>query len=129
MSYKTFRMWQAIMGVFIGGTVGASVAAGNWFIPIPVIIIAMVVLYILRGRIKEVYTDERTYTIAYKAARLTVGISTIGMALLGAVFLAASHGNSSELSQIGFTLEYATCALLVINYIAYYFYSRRLGGR
>ena len=129
MSYKTFRTWQAIMGMIIGGTVGASVAAGNWFIPIPAIIIAALLIYILRKRVKDVYADERTYTIAYKAARLTLAVAAIGMALTGGIFLGAGRGNSPELSQIGYTLEYATCALLVINYIAYYFYSRQLGGR
>lgn len=128
MSYKTFRMWQAFMGMIIGGVVGASVGMGNWIVPILTILTCMLIMLILRRRVKEVYADERTYTIAYKAARLTLSVAAIGMALVGAVFLAASRGNSPSLAQAGYALEYATCGLLLINYFAYIYYNKKLGG-
>ena len=129
MSYKTFRMWQAIMGMIIGGVIGASVAMGNWIVPIATIIIVMLIMIMLRRGVKEIYADERTYAIAYKAARLTLSVAGIGMALVGAVLLAASHGDTSAMAQVGYTLEYATCGLLIVNYIAYIYYSRKLGGK
>jgi uncharacterized membrane protein len=129
MSYKTFRMVQAFIGMAIGSIMGVSVAEGNWIIPIPTIIIAMVVIIVLRRRVKEIVQDERTYAVAYKAARLTLAVTAIGMAVVGAVLLAASRGGSSDLRQVGFALEYATCGLLIINYITYAYYDRKLGGK
>jgi uncharacterized membrane protein len=49
--------------------------------------------------------------------------------LIGAVLLAVSHGSNSDIARVGFTLEYVTCALLIINVLAYTYYSRKLGGR
>ncbi len=129
MSYKTFRMWQAIIGMIIGGVVGASVAMENWVVPVIAVIGGILVMIMLRRRVKEVYADERTYTIAYKAARLTIAVTGIGMALAGAVLLAASRGETSAMAQVGFALEYATCGLLIIYYIAYIYYNRKLGGK
>ena len=129
MSYNTYRKWQAIMGMIIGGVTGASVGMGNWIAPIITIVICVSVMMVIRGRVKEIVADERTFTIAEKAARLTLQIVAIGMAIIGAIFLVISRGESSTLTQTGFALVYATCALLVINYIAYYYYNKKLGGR
>jgi uncharacterized membrane protein len=129
MSYNTFRKWQAIMGMIIGGVTGASVGLGNWIAPIITIIICISVMMVLRRRVKEIVADERTSTVAEKAARLTLQVVAIGMAIIGAIFLIIGRGESSTLTQTGFALEYATCALLVINYIAYHYYNKKLGGR
>jgi uncharacterized membrane protein len=129
MSYKTFRMWQGIMGMVIGGVTGLSVALGVWIVPIPVIFVGLIIITILRRRVKEVIADERTYAVAEKAARLTFQIAVIGLAAIGIVLLVVSHGTSHELTQTGFAFEYAACALLVINALAYNYYSRKLGGK
>ena len=129
MSYKTYRMWQSIIGMVIGGVTGVSVALGIWIIPIPVILIGVLMITILRRRVKEIVADERNYTIVEKASRLTLQIAIIGMAASGIVLLTLSHGESQGLTQAGFALEYAACALLVINSLAYTYYNRKLGGK
>jgi uncharacterized membrane protein len=129
MSYNTFWKWQAIMGGIIGGVTGAFIGMGNWMVIIITVIICVSIMIILRRRVKEIVADERTHTIAGKAARMTLQIVAIGMAMIGAILLVVSRGESPALTQTGFTLEYTTCALLVINYVAYYYYSKRLGGR
>jgi uncharacterized membrane protein len=129
MRYTTFRKLQAIMGMIIGGVTGVSVAVGNWIVPVFIIIICVLIMMSLRRRVKEIVNDERTYAIAEKAARLTIQIIAIGMAIAGAILLVISRGKSPVITQAGFALEYATCALLIINYIAYYYYSKKLSGR
>ena len=69
MSYKKYRMWQAIIGMIIGGVVGVSIALDNWIIPICAIIIGLFIAIMIRRNVKEVVTDERTYAAAFKAAR------------------------------------------------------------
>jgi uncharacterized membrane protein len=129
MSYKTYRMIQALNGVVLGGIIGASVGLGNWIVPLCAVIISVAVMMVLRRRVREIVADERNYTIAEKAARLTMLIGVIGMVVVGAVLLMVGRGDSPGLTQAGFALVYAACALLVINYVAYYYYSKRLGGR
>jgi uncharacterized membrane protein len=129
MSYKTFRMLQGFMGLIIGAVLGASIALGNWIIPIFTVIIGLTVMTVLRRRVKDIVADERTYAIAEKAARFTVQAVAIGMAATGAVMLALSQDSSEPLAQVAIALEYATCTLLVVNYFAYMYYSRKLGGR
>ncbi len=128
MSYKTFRMWQGIIGLILGGIIGASVGMGNWVIPIITVIISIIIILILRRKVREIVTDERIHIIVGKAARLTLQIVTIGMAVIGAVILIVSRGGSPALTQVGFAFEYATCALLLISSVAYTYYNRKLGG-
>ncbi len=130
MSYKTFRMLQAFIGMIVGVVFAVSISLEVWVIPVVVVIVAMIAMLVLRRMVKEVYADERTYSIAYKASRLTVATVGICLPVIGAVLLVlARHDLSSTRAQIGFTLEYVTCGLLIINYIAYYYYSHNLGGR
>jgi uncharacterized membrane protein len=129
MSYKTYRMWQALMGMFIGAVTAVCVTLDIWIIPIPVIFAAIIALMLMRRSVNEIVHDERTSTIAGKASRLTLLIAIIGMALTGVILLLIARGESDILTNTGFGLEYAACALLIINSVAYNYYSRKLGGR
>jgi uncharacterized membrane protein len=130
MSIKTYRNWRLALIAIISALAAVSVIMGNAYILIAAVVIGMIVIFILRRRVKEVLYDERTCTIAYKAARLTVSVVGIGMAVAGAIFLAFNRDNlSSTPAQVGFALLYATCGLLVINQAAYTYYNRKLGGR
>jgi uncharacterized membrane protein len=130
MSYKTFNMIRGATSAVIAALAAVSIIIGNAAILISTVILGMIFLFIMRRRVKEIIADERTYTIAYKAARLTVAVVGVGMAVTGALLLALSQRDfSAPLSQAGFALEYATCGLLVVNYLAYYYYNRKLGGK
>jgi uncharacterized membrane protein len=131
MSYKTYRMWQAILGGIMGGVTGGFISI-NWIIPVITIIISIVIMMILRRSVKEIVADERTHAIADKAARFTFQVATIGMAVVGAIIIVVSYANtdsSPALKQLGLALEYAVCALLLINLLAYTYYNHKLGGR
>jgi uncharacterized membrane protein len=130
MNIKTYRNWRVAITAIIAAVAAVSVVAGNAYILISAVIIGMIVIIMLRRRVKEVIYDERTYSIAYKAARLTMSIVGIGMAIAGAILLALNRDTlSSAPAQVGFALEYAVCGLLVINLAAYTYYSRKLGGK
>ncbi len=129
MNYITFRMLQGIIAFVIGAVVAVSVIFDNWVIPLAVILAGTVTLFFVRRRVKEIITDERTYTISGKASRLTLGIAIIGMALAGVILLAISRDGSDTLFQTGIGLEFGACALMIINSLAYNYYSRKMGGR
>lgn len=130
MNIKTYRNWRTALTLIIAALAAVSIATGIAYILIAAVVIGILVLLLLRRKVKEVVEDERTYTIAYKAARLTLSIVGIGMAVIGATLLAFSRDDlSATPAQVGFTLLYATCGLLVINLAAYTYYSRKLGGK
>ena len=129
MSYKTYRMIQGIIGGILGAIMAISIILGNWIVPIFAVIISLILLTVLRRRVKDIIVDERIYAISEKASRLTLQVVSIGMALAGVILLAIYHGENKTLTQVAYTLEYATCALLVVNYIAYYYYRNKLGGK
>jgi uncharacterized membrane protein len=130
MSSKTFRIWQRYLVVIIAAIAAVSVIIGNAYILLSAVVIGLIVLIILRRRVTEIVSDERTYAIAYKAARLSMSIVGVGMAVIGATLLAFSRDDlSAPLAQVGFALEYATCGLLMIHLAAYTYYSRKLGGK
>ena len=123
-------MLQALVALVLAVIVAVSLSLGIWSLAVGAVIVAILVMFALRRMVKEVYADERTYAIAYKASRLTVTVVGLAMPVIGAVLLVlARHDLSSVRAQVGFALEYATCGLLIVQYIAYYYYSRQLGGR
>lgn len=129
MSYKNYRMIQAINGGILGAIFAVSISFGNWIIPIIAVIVSLVILTILRRSVKEIISDERTYAIREKSSLITLQIGVVGMAVAGAVLLGISRDSTSTLGQIAITLEYITCALLIISYVTYYYYKNKLGGR
>jgi uncharacterized membrane protein len=130
MRYVTLRKWQAAIGGVMGGIIGGTLFLDNWVIPTATILAGIILMYALRRRVTEIVDDERTYAIAYRAARLTVAVVAIGMALVGALFLFFGRGGASpELTHTGFALEFTTCALLVVNQLAYYYYRNKTSGR
>jgi uncharacterized membrane protein len=130
MNIKTYRNWRTVFTAIIVAVGAVSVVTGIVYILIAAVVIGMIILLMLRRRVKEVIYDERTYTIAYKAARLTVSIAGIGMAMAGAILLALNRDTmASTAAQAGFALLYATCSLLAVNLAAYTYYSRKLGGK
>jgi uncharacterized membrane protein len=130
MNIKTYRNWRTVITLLIGATAVLSVATRNVCTFLLAVGVGIVLLFILRRKVKDVVQDERTNTIAFKAAQITVAIMGIGMALTGVVLVALNWDNStSGLRQAGDGLLYATCALLLVNRVAYIIYSQKYGGR
>jgi len=108
----------------MGALVGWSVAIGNAVIPIPATIGGAGLLYLLRKRLREVVEDERNYRISEKASRSTIQISAFLMAITGAVLIALHINGASPLKEVGLTLAFSGCALLIIYLTFYSYYSR-----
>lgn len=129
MSYKTFRILQGSIALAIGAVVAVSVIFDNWIIPLIGILAGSITLLFVRRNVREIVTDERTYTISGKASRLTLGIAIMGAALAGVILLALSRNGSDTLFQTGIGLAFGACALMIINSLAYNYYSSKTGGR
>jgi uncharacterized membrane protein len=129
MNIKTYRNWRITIVVLVCAAAALGVATKNVCTFLLAVGIGMLAQIILRRRVKDVVQDERSNTIAYKAAQITVFLMGIGMAITGVILVGLNWDNGSSLRQAGDALLYATCALLLVNRLAYLYFSTRYGGK
>lgn len=129
MSFKSFKLFRLVVVVILGILVAWAAANGNAWIPIPAVIAVIMILLLFRRGVKEVTVDERTYSVAYKASRAAFVVFGVGAVTIGATLLALGKAGQPELKQIGFTLAYSICALVLIYSIAYRYYNKKLSGK
>jgi len=128
VNYRTYRTWKAVIVMIIAASVSSAVVAGNAWVPVPAAVAGAIILLFLRRRVKEVVIDERTYRIADRAGQLAFRAGAILMALMAATLTALSRSGYPALEQAGMVLAYAVGAELLIYYIGYLSYSKKLGG-
>jgi uncharacterized membrane protein len=130
MNLRTYRMWRLVFIAVVGIIAAVSVILGNLYFLIGAEVVGVVAIVLIRRRVKEIVHDERTYAVAYKAARLTFALAGLAMAITGGILVALHrHELSTTPALVGITLLYATCGMLVINLASHYYYSWKLGGR
>jgi uncharacterized membrane protein len=129
MSFKQFTVIKLVVVIIIGGLIGWSVTIGNYWIPIPAVIAALMILLLFRRGVKEVVVDERVYSIAEKASYLAFRIFGITAAVIGATFVALGYETVPELLAIGLTLAFAACGLVLLYYAANLYYNRKYRGK
>jgi uncharacterized membrane protein len=129
MSFKQFTVIRIFVIVIMASLIVWAVNNGNYLIPVPVAIAAFVILLLFRRGVKEVVVDERVYSISEKASLATFRIFGITAAVTGATLVALSRETVPALEPAGFTLAYATCLLVVIYYVAYFYYNRKYSGK
>lgn len=114
------RIAGFIIILALAAAVGASSAAGAWWVPVPAVLVAIAALLIIRWRRTDVVSDERDTTIAARAARLSYAMYGPAAAAIGATLIAIP-----SMRIVGYTLAYSVCALLVINVAATLWLRRR----
>jgi uncharacterized membrane protein len=129
MSYKTFTIIKFLVVIIMAGLVGWAVANGNYWIPIPAVIAALVIVLLFRKGVKEVVVDERVYSIAEKASLVAFRVFGIAAAVIGVTLVTIGWQIASDLYKIGLTLAFAVCGLVLIYYIAYTCYKRKYSGK
>jgi uncharacterized membrane protein len=127
MSFRTFRLIELAFIVILVVLVTLSVNAGIAWIPVPAAVLAVAGLLLLRRRIKEVISDERTETIGNKAARFTFTTATLIMAFGGAT-LGALSTHYPDCQPYANALIFSSGILMVIYIFASLFYSGKMGG-
>ena len=128
MSYRKFMLLRIVIVMIMVVLIVWAVNSGHPMVPVPTAIAATVILLLLRRGVKEVVVDERIYSIADKAAQKAFRTFGILAAVTGATLVAISKGGSPALLHVGLTLAYATCVLVMLYYIFYTYYNRKMGG-
>lgn len=70
--------------------------------------------------------DERVYKITGKAAKKTLQVGLLGIAVAGVFLSAVSNSGYFEFGLLGLTLSSSVCAMLLIYIALYSYYGRRL---
>ena len=125
MSKRWFRVCGAAIIAAMVGLIGWSIAIGNALIPIPTAIGGAGLLYLCRRLTKGVVEDERNYRVSEKAARFTMQVFAFAAAIAGTTLIALSGDDSSLSKEIGYTLAFSACALLILYLVAYTYLNKR----
>jgi len=125
MSRRWFRICSAAITVAMVALIGWSIATENVVVPIPTVLGGVVLLYLLRRQVKDVMQDERNYRISEKASRSALQVFALIAAITGITLTAVSTDGSSLSREVGLTLAFCACGLLVLYMISYAYHSRR----
>jgi len=123
MTIKQFTWAKIAVAAILAIVVSQAVILNSYILGIVAVIIAMLLIIILKKQVNEVLADERDYKIAGDAARWTLSIFAVGGWLISFAFIALRKTHPGY-EDIGFTLSYAICALLVVHLIVTSFFRR-----
>lgn len=124
MTKKTFLIYKIIAIIILAVAINVSVHYGNWYLPAAFLVAALVLLYVLRGRVKEVIADERDYKISGKASGLAMRIYAILSVIIGLILYIAEKDND-VLFTIGSVLLYSAAFLMILYVILFKIYEKK----
>lgn len=120
MNRKQFAICVALISSFVGVMAVYGASTGNI---LPVLIafgIGLFLSAIIKRKVTEILEDERIYKISEKASRRTLQILSIGMATTGAGLIILD-----KYPEVGYTLAFSACILILLYMIFYGYYSRK----
>lgn len=123
MNKKSFITAKLAIVVLLSATVSFSVSNGYYILSGAAILAAVFLLFTLQKKVKEVMTDERDLELAGRAARQTITIYSITMALVGATLMAMAK-TKPELALPAQIMLYSTCALVFLYSLLYKKYAK-----
>ena len=126
MDRKTYAICGVIIAMTLGGVIGFSITIENVILPIVAVTVGMALLYLCKSRVKEVIEDERTHRISERASKKTLEIFITVTAITSGILI-ASRDRYPELKNLGFTLAYLTCCLLIMYLLFYGYYAKKYG--
>ena len=100
MTSKTLRTLTTIIAVVLALVVGWSITAGNFFVPIIAVVLAIGLSYLLRRRTKEVTEDERTALLYERASGATIRFCVPLVAVVGIILFALREQLSPEMGWL-----------------------------
>lgn len=124
---KNYQILRIAVAIFVAIVVGLSVTIGTILPAILAIVIGAMVSYIYKKSTDEILEDERITKVSEKASRISVVVFSISIALIG-MFLIILRNEYPDFTQVGFTLSYASVALLTLYYIFYGYYNKKYGS-
>ena len=125
MGRRSFRLCGAAIVLTMVALIGWSIATGNAVVPIPAAIGGAVLLYLVRKQVRDVIEDERNYRLSEKASRFAIQVFALVTAIAGIGLTAVSTGDSPPFREVGLTLAFCACGLLILYLISYAYHSTK----
>lgn len=123
MTLKQFQAIKLIAVIGLGIIFGQAIVRENYLIPLAALVIAVLVLFYLRSKVKEVIADERDYETGGKAARIAIQIYA-WFAVILMLFLYAQRNLNPSYLPIAVTLAYSTCFLMLLYALIFRYYHK-----
>ena len=120
MDRKKFVVYAALVCVAMGAAVGYGVSVRNPLLPAISFAIGIVLIALGRMRVTEVMEDERIIRVSEKASMRVYHVFVTAAALIGTTLLALNR-----YTEVGYTLAFLACALLILYTIFYGYYHGR----
>ena len=114
--------------MIMGGLVAWAVSEGLAWVPIPAAAVALLIMFLTRRMVKEIVVDERNYTIANQASRITFQVGAVIMAFVGLTLGALSRGDYPDLRPYADTLIYSACGFVLLYLINILYYTGKHGS-
>jgi uncharacterized membrane protein len=127
MDVGSYRRYVALVTTILAAVVAWSVIAQNMMVAVAGVSASMILLYLLKRRVKEVMVDERVHRISQMASRTTLQIFGWVSAASAFILIVFGKGIPTGFEQAGYTLAYATCALLLMYSVFYKYYESKFG--
>lgn len=126
MERKTYRICRGANGALIALALGFLVPSGNYLGVAVVLTIGLAVSHLCKRGVTEVVEDERVEKVEGEAAKRTLVFGLIGMAIAGVLLVTLSNGGYFELREVGLTLSYSVCVLMLVFIGLSWFYRKHL---
>jgi uncharacterized membrane protein len=128
MKTKKLTLYRILFSTILASMFLYAVLVEDSILLVFSIMAGFVLTLILARRQETIIVDERIQIINEKASTITLNTFILGASLLGFVLLGLGNIGYTELSQLGFSLLYSACALMVLNMIFRIYYRRKYGG-
>ncbi len=123
MNQKTYQKWRMGIVFVLAMAISQSVIFNNYVIPVILMIVASLVLWYLRSRVKEVIADERDYAVGGRAALLAIQVFG-WLAAMGSFILYSQKAINPMYEVVGTTLSYSVLFLFLVYGLIFRYYSK-----
>ncbi|MDO8468655.1 MAG: DUF2178 domain-containing protein [Candidatus Peribacter sp.] len=113
MTLKQYTTFRIIIAVLLAAFIASSVVRHDYFWPVVAMVLAMLILFVLRSRVKEVLADERDYALGGKAARWAMQIFSLVAVIVMFIFLNLGESDPQQ-TVVAHVLAYSVCALMLL---------------
>ncbi|MFZ5390942.1 MAG: DUF2178 domain-containing protein [Patescibacteria group bacterium] len=123
MTIKQYKWLKMFMVIGLAILFGQSFVNQNFWLAVPLLVSAALLMYYWRRQLQGVVADERDYALGGQAARLAIQI----YAWLAVVLMLASYSLkylNPVYETIGLVLAYSTCLLLILYAFIFHYYNK-----
>jgi len=124
---KYWKYQTAIAGV-MGLFLGIGFQQDNIILVALTFVIGISSLLYLRKRAKKPLHDERSSLISTKASAATFSAFTLGSLAVATILFYLGNTSNPEYLQWSFGLAYIICAIMILRFVFWIYYTWRYGG-